>query len=36
VGSLHFKMLIYNELQTRHYKRSEETPVILSEAKELT
>ena len=35
-GSLHFNMLIFSELQIRHYKRSEETPVILSEAKELT
>ena len=26
VGSLHFNILIFNELQRRHYKRSEGTP----------
>jgi hypothetical protein len=36
VGSLHFNMLIFNELQRSHYKLTEGTPVILSEAKELT
>jgi hypothetical protein len=28
--SLHFNMLIFNELKRRHYKRSEGPPVILS------
>jgi hypothetical protein len=28
-GSLHFNMLIFNELQRRHYKRSEGSPFFI-------